>query len=66
MIDTPVTQRRSRLVRFELISASGEIFGPYHSAQAATEAAQAKWPDQEQDEDRTGAGWDVQAIRRDR
>ena len=47
-------------VRYELVSYRGEIFGPYASVAEAAEAAKAKWPDQEQDEDRTGKGWDVQ------
>ena len=48
--------------QYELVSYRGEIFGPYPTAQAAAEAARAKWPDQEQDEDRTGKGWDVQVA----
>ncbi len=46
--------------QYEIVSYRGEIFGPYPSAQAAGQAAKEKWPDQEQDEDRTGKGWDVQ------
>lgn len=46
--------------RFELVSYRGEIFGPYASAQEAAAAAKEKWPDQEQDPERTGKGWDVQ------
>lgn len=49
-------------VRYEIVSYRGEIFGPYPSATAAAEAAKEKWPDQSQDEERTGAGWDVQAA----
>lgn len=63
---TKLTQPRSGPVRFELVSYRGEIFGPYPTAQAAAEAAKAKWPDQEQDEDRTGKGWDVQTVGCDR
>lgn len=48
--------------QYELVSYRGEIFGPYPTAAAAMEAAKAKWPDQEQDEDRTGKGWDVQVV----
>ena len=57
---TPLTQPRSGPVLFELVGYRGEIFGPYTSAEEAGEAAKMKWPDQEQDPDRTGAGWDVQ------
>jgi hypothetical protein len=60
VIDTKLAQRRSGPVRFESVSYRGEIFGPYDSMEAAAQAAKEKWPDQHQDEDRTGAGWDVQ------
>lgn len=56
----------NRLAQFELVSYRGEIFGPYPTAQAAAEVAKAKWPDQEQDEGRTGKGWDVQVVGCDR
>lgn len=46
-------------IQFELVSSRGEIFGPCPTAQAAAEAARAKWPNQEQDEDRTGDGWSI-------
>lgn len=48
--------------RFELVSYRGEIFGPYDSMEAAARAAKEKWPDQSQDEDRSGRGWDVQVV----
>lgn len=61
-IDTPVTRGRSGPVRYEIIDKDGRrapmTFG---TAQAAAEHAKAMWPDQEQDEDRTGAGWDIQS-----
>lgn len=44
--------------RFELVSYRGEIFGPYDRMEAAKE----KWPEQSQDEDRSGRGWDVQVV----
>lgn len=47
---------------FELVSYRGEIFGPYASIAETREAAKMKWPDQEQDEDRTGEGWDIQVA----
>lgn len=48
--------------QFEIVSYRGEIFGPYPTAQEAAAAAKEKWPDQSQDPDRTGAGWDVQVA----
>ncbi len=60
MIDTKLAQPGSPSVRYEIVSYRGEIFGPYPSAQAAADAAREKWPDQVQDEDRSGLGWDVQ------
>lgn len=59
---TPQAQSRSLPVRFELVSYRGEVFGPYASIMEASEAAQAKWPGQDQNEDRTGAGWDIQCV----
>lgn len=61
-IDTQLAREGSRPVRFEIVSYRGEIFGPYPSMGAAVQAALEKWPDQEQDEDRTGKGWDVQSV----
>ena len=58
--DTQLTRGGSRVVRYEIVSYRGEIFGPYDSMEAAAQAAKEKWPDQHQDEDRTRAGWDVQ------
>lgn len=52
----------NRPAQFEIVSYRGEIFGPYATMQAAADAAKAKWPDQEQDEDRTGKSWDVQVA----
>ena len=49
-----------RPVRYELIDKDGNSAGLFMTAQMAAEYAAAKWPDQEQDEDRTGAGWDIQ------
>lgn len=48
--------------QYELVSYRGEIFGPYDTIQQVAGAAKLKWPDQEQDEDRTAAGWDVQVV----
>jgi len=58
--DAPVTRGRSGPVPYEVVDYRGNIHGPFHNAIEAFAYADAKWPDQEQDEDRTGAGWDVQ------
>jgi len=59
--DTPVTRGRSGPVRYEVVDKDGKLMkGKFRTAQEAGEAARWMWPDQEQDEDRTGKGWDVQ------
>lgn len=58
------TEPRRQL--WELVSYRGEIFGPYTSPEEAAEVAQLKWPEQFQDEDRTGAGWDIAVVGADR
>lgn len=47
---------------FELIDKDGNTWGQYSSAQEAATFAKSFWPDQEQDPDRTGAGWDIQVC----
>lgn len=49
-------------VQYELIDRYGRIFGPYPSMEAAAIDARKKWPDQEQDVDRIGVGWDVRCA----
>ena len=49
-------------VRYELIDKEGNVVGEFSSAFNAAEHAKFRWPDQHQDEDRTGAGWDVQVA----
>lgn len=63
-IDTRLPQRRSRPVRFEVVGPRGGVCyqRSFATAQAAAAFAKECWPDLEQDEDRTGKGWDVQAI----
>ncbi len=58
--DTQGARGRSR---YELVRADG-VVSPmkFDTAAQAVEAAGYLWPDQEQDEDRTGKGWDVQVI----
>lgn len=50
------------LPEYEVISYRGEIFGPFRDLLQAYAYANEKWPDQVQDEDRMGAGWDVQVV----
>jgi hypothetical protein len=61
-IDAGLTHAGFRSVRYELIDKDGNVYGPYASAYHAGLAAKAAWPDQAQDEERTGKGWDVQAV----
>jgi hypothetical protein len=61
-IDTQVTRGRSGPVPYEVVDYRGKIHGPFRSVIEAFAYADAKWPDQEQDEDRTGQGWDVQVV----
>ena len=57
--DTPVTREGSRLVRYWLISPSGNPIGSFESAQAAASAAGGLWPGVGQkDDDREG--WDIE------
>lgn len=46
--------------RYELISKIGVPHGTFPSAELAALRALTLWPDQEQDPDRTGRGWDIQ------
>jgi hypothetical protein len=58
--DTPVTRGRSGPVRYELLGADGKVWAAHPSVHELARLAKLYWPDQEQDEDRTGNGWDVQ------
>lgn len=40
----------------------GNPWGPFDSAGDAACWAAKKWPDQEQDENREGKGWDISAL----
>lgn len=47
--------------RYEVVSRNGHISSAkFESAQAAAIYAKECWPDQEQDPERSGKGWDVQ------
>lgn len=56
-------------VRFELIDKDGNVVdwgnspAEFKRAADAARYARQRWPDQEQDPDRTGKGWDVQVSR---
>jgi hypothetical protein len=56
-------QPRSGPVRYELIDKDGKVICEHGAAINCAIAANLLWPDQEQDPDRTGKGWDVQACR---
>ncbi len=62
-MEAPRTKRDlENLTLYELIGADGKRRAIFKSAQQAAETAKRIWPDQEQDEDRTGKGWDVQVV----
>lgn len=48
--------------RYELIDKWGRERGQFRTAQAAADWAAHLFPDQEQDPDRTGKGWNVQVA----
>ena len=51
-------------VRYELIDKDGHPRGPhFETARECAELAARIYPDQEQDPDRTGKGWDIQVSR---
>lgn len=52
--------------QYEVIDKDGQVHGPFHGIIQANAYCQEKWPDQEQDEDRTGKGWDIQVVGADR
>lgn len=53
--------------RFELIDKDGNVHSTgYEKASDAAFFAEMLWPDQEQDEERSGKGWDVQVVGCDR
>jgi hypothetical protein len=60
--DPKLTQPRSGPVRYELIDKDGKVAARHSSAAWLGERAKEFWPDQTQDEDRTGKGWDVQVV----
>ena len=61
-IDTSVTRVGSRPVRYEIVDKEGHTIGPFDSAEDAGAYAKRLWPDEVQDEGRTGRGWDIQVA----
>lgn len=53
---------RPHPTRYELIDKDGKSWGDFDTAGGAAAFARIKWPHQEQDEDRTGKGWDIQVV----
>jgi hypothetical protein len=53
---------RSGPVRYALVGPDGKVWSTFGSAQLAADIAKELWPELEQDEDRTGHGWDVQVV----
>jgi hypothetical protein len=49
-------------VRYELFDKDGIGRGTFYNASMAAEAAKRLWPEQSQDPDRAGIGWDVQVV----
>lgn len=45
--------------RYELVGPDGRVHGPFASKAKAIDEAFWKWPGIEQDEDETGAGWNI-------
>jgi hypothetical protein len=56
--DTPLT----RSVRYAVVGPSGDVITGFDTAIHAVDWARRTWPGLEQDEDRTGKGWDVQVA----
>ena len=52
--------------RYELIDKDGNAAGVFHDVTGAAIFAAHLWPDQEQDEERTGRGWDIALVGADR
>lgn len=61
-IDTPVARGSSAPVLYELIDRDGNHVRLSRSIQTLADVAREKFPDQEQDPDRTGKGWDIQVC----
>lgn len=49
-------------VSYRLIDKDGILVGEYDVAELAAKGAKRLWPDQEQDETRSGKGWDIEIV----
>ena len=61
-IDVWLTRPKSQSVRYQLIDKWGFTHGEFEKVEDAARWAFRQWPQQEQDEYRTGKGWDVQVV----
>lgn len=59
---TQLTQPRSRPVRYGLIDKDGKSVATNSDAGWLVGLAGRLWPDQEQDPDRSGKGWDISVV----
>lgn len=50
------------LPKFELVARDGRSVATHSNAQYLTELAGRLWPDQQQDETRSGKGWDIEVC----
>jgi len=62
IIETGRVTNQKDAVLYEVVAKDGEIWGPFKTAQHAALFAASHWPDQQQDEERKGFGWDVQVA----
>lgn len=51
-------------VQCEVIDHRGAVHGPFKNLERAAAFARSRWPNQDQDEERTGKGWDIQIVDR--
>lgn len=61
--DTHRAREISERSRYELVRRDGSIYpAVFEKAWDAAACARGLWPDQEQDEERSGKGWDIQVV----
>ncbi len=56
-------EKRPHPWRYALLATDGRVVATNSNAGYLAGLAERLWPDQEQDPDRTGAGWDVEVVR---
>lgn len=49
-------------VQCEVIDHRGAVHGPFKNMERAAAFARCRWPNQEQDAERAGKGWDIQIV----